>query len=167
MYGLAADTTSGRRLIATVDDHKKLMVWDAQDCVLLAKAVTQNASRCCHIDKTNRFIAVGSTTGSITIHYLSAALDASGNFFRIEEVAYRKDAKGEATEIKFAPSNTMVALGSRDDFIYLYAVEFGLQNQGSGRNIVETASCVLRAMHKLKGHSATITHIGKSAIWYI
>ena len=41
MYGLAADVTSSRRLIATVCDDRKLMVWDAQDCVLIGKALTQ------------------------------------------------------------------------------------------------------------------------------
>ena len=31
-----------------------------------------------------------------------------GNYFKLDEVAYRKDAKGECTEVKFSPSNDMV-----------------------------------------------------------
>ncbi len=37
VYGLAADVTSSKRLCATVGDDKQLMVWDAQDRVLIAK----------------------------------------------------------------------------------------------------------------------------------
>jgi hypothetical protein len=88
VYGMAADVTSGRRLLATVCDDRKLMVWDVEDCVLLAKAVTQTQSRCVHLDKTNRFLAVGSTSGSLTIHYLSGQLEGAGGFFRIDEVRF-------------------------------------------------------------------------------
>lgn len=68
----------------------------------------QNPSRCCHIDKTNSFVAVGCNAGSITIFYLTDQLNKKGNYFKVEEVAFRKDAKSEATDIKFSPSNEMV-----------------------------------------------------------
>ena len=38
LYGLSADSTAARRLCATVGDDKKLMLWDIEDCELLAKA---------------------------------------------------------------------------------------------------------------------------------
>lgn len=41
VYGLAADTTQENRLFATVCDDRKLIVWDAQDCVMIGKATTQ------------------------------------------------------------------------------------------------------------------------------
>jgi hypothetical protein len=41
VYGLAADVTKDRRLVATVGDDRKLMVWDAEDCVLIAKTLTE------------------------------------------------------------------------------------------------------------------------------
>jgi hypothetical protein len=41
VYGLAADVTQNNRLFATVCDDRRLLVWDAQDCVLLAKCAIQ------------------------------------------------------------------------------------------------------------------------------
>ena len=41
VYGLAADVTQENRLLATVCDDRRLMVWDAHDCVLIAKTATQ------------------------------------------------------------------------------------------------------------------------------
>jgi hypothetical protein len=41
VYGLAADVTQSNRLFATVCDDRRLLVWDAQDCVLLGKVAIQ------------------------------------------------------------------------------------------------------------------------------
>lgn len=41
VYGLAADVTQENRLFATVCDDRKLMVWDAKDCVLIGKTALQ------------------------------------------------------------------------------------------------------------------------------
>ena len=41
VFGLAADVTQENRLLATVCDDRRLMVWDAHDCVLIAKTATQ------------------------------------------------------------------------------------------------------------------------------
>lgn len=39
VYGLAADISSSKRLVVTVGDDRLLMVWDAQERVLLARAL--------------------------------------------------------------------------------------------------------------------------------
>lgn len=44
VYGLAADVSQNNRLFATVCDDRKLQVWDAQDCVLIAKCALQVSS---------------------------------------------------------------------------------------------------------------------------
>jgi hypothetical protein len=113
------------------------------------------------MDKTSSFIAVGSTIGTLTVYYLSDQLNNRTKTYRINEVAFRKDAKMECTEVKFSPSNERIALGCRDDCIYLYSCELGTVQSGVGRGITESGVCVLRAMHKLRGHSSTITHLGK------
>lgn len=41
VYGLAADVTQENRIFATVCDDRKLMVWDAKDCVLIGKTALQ------------------------------------------------------------------------------------------------------------------------------
>jgi len=159
VYGLAADVTQSNRLVVTVCDDRKLMVWDAQDAVLLAKTATKTASRCCHVDKTNSFIAVGSAAGTLTVYYLSDQLLPRSRYYKVTEVGFRKDARAEVTEVKFSPSNERIAMGCRDDCIYVYNCELGTVPTGHGRNMSETGVCILRAMHKLKGHSSSITHL--------
>eukprot|EP00918_Siedleckia_nematoides_P052430 GHVU01114563.1.p1 GENE.GHVU01114563.1~~GHVU01114563.1.p1 ORF type:complete len:208 (+),score=29.15 GHVU01114563.1:487-1110(+) len=54
----------------------------------------------------------------------------------------------------------MIAAGSRDDNIYIYSCDMSVNEvSGKGRNIVQEGRCILRAMHKLRGHSSTITHL--------
>lgn len=115
------------------------------------------------MDKTSSFIAVGSTTGTLTVYYLSDQLSGSSKYYKLTEVAFRKDAKNEVTEVKFAPSNERIALGCRDDCIYVYSCELGTVTSGQGRNTSVAGMCVLRAMHKLRGHSSTITHLGENS----
>jgi WD40 repeat protein len=81
VYGLAADVSSSQRLFATVGDDKKLMVWDSKDRVVIGKATLKNPSRCCHLDKTNSFLAVGSNAGSLTIYFLTDFMEKGGNYY--------------------------------------------------------------------------------------
>ena len=59
---------------------------------------------------------------------------------------YRKDAKEEISDIKFSPRNDIMAVGSHDNFIYLYACP-------------QVPSPDLSPLFKLKGHSSYITHL--------
>lgn len=111
------------------------------------------------LDKTNSFIAAGSNAGSLTIYFLTDFMEKGGNYYRLDEVAYRKDCKSECTEVKFSPSNEMIALGAHDDSIYLYSCQLSLTSTGQGRNSKTVGTCLLRALHRLRGHSSTITHI--------
>lgn len=97
----------------------------------------------------------------MSVYFLTDQPESNGDLLKIEETAFRKDSKAEATDIKFSPSNTMIAAGFRDDCIYLYSCQMSITETGKGRNIFQTGNCVLRALHKLRGHSSTITHIGK------
>jgi hypothetical protein len=103
---------------------------------------------------------VGATNGALTVYYLSDQLGARSRYYKLTEVAFRKDAKHEVTEVKFSPSNERIAIGCRDDCIYLYSCELGTITSGEGRNTNTQGTCVLRALHKLRGHSSTITHLG-------
>ncbi|KAJ1418197.1 WD40-repeat-containing domain protein [Ochromonadaceae sp. CCMP2298] len=159
VYGLAADTSQSNRLLVTCGDDRKLNVWDAQDCVLLARTATKMASRCVHVDASNCFIAVGSASGTLTIYYLSDQLLPSSKYYKISEVGFRKDARAEATDVKFSPSNDLIALGCRDDCIYLYGCQLETVQQGHGRGMHEAGVCQLKALHRLRGHSSSITHL--------
>lgn len=159
IYGLAADISSSQRLFVTVGDDRKIHVWDAQDCVLISKALLKTASRCVHLDRSNSFIAVGSNSGSITVYYLTDKLVPDTNYYTLDEIAYRKDSNAEATDIKFSPDNTKIALGSRDDSIYIYSCQLSFEETGKGRQTSSKGYCILRALHRLRGHSSAITHL--------
>ena len=55
-------------------------------------------------------------------------------------------------DVKFSPNNEHLALGARDNYIYVYACTLS----GAG-------SCLLRPLHRLGGHSSYITHIDWSS----
>jgi WD40 repeat protein len=174
VYGLSADASSARRLAVSVGDDKKLMVWDTVDRVAIARGNVKSPSRCCALDRTNCFIAVGSTAGDVTVYFISDVLQPThnggnvrggnvANVYRLAEVAYRKDGKSEMTCMSFSPANDKLAVGSRDDSIYVYQAQMDVvvaAGAGAqGRQTTHTPRCVLRAMHRLKGHSSTITHL--------
>ena len=60
---------------------------------------------------------------------------------------YRKDAKEEISDIKFSPRNDLMAVGSHDNFIYVYACP------------QVPTSPDLSPVFRLKGHSSYITHL--------
>ena len=67
---------------------------------------------------------------------------------------YRKDAKEEISDIKYSPRNDILAVGSHDNFIYVYACP-------------QTPSPDLSPVFRLKGHSSYITHLDWSAGVYL
>ena len=102
---------------------------------------------------------MGSTAGTLTVYYLSGRINSKTNRYSLAEVAYRKDSKAEVMEVKFSPINDKIAIGCRDDCIYIYSCELSIVQSGQGRNVIEKGQCMLRALHRLRGHSATITHL--------
>lgn len=108
----------------------------------------------------------------------------------LRECTFRKDLKEEISDIKFSPSNTRLAVGSHDDVIIIYSCILTVDDSRYELYIRESVlglpltlhlplsilsslylcrnnssgSCVLRPVHKLKGHSAYITHIGKQPV---
>lgn len=173
VYGLATDVSSAKRLAVSVGDDKKIIVWDTIDRVAIARGNVKSPSRCCALDRTNCFIAVGSTAGDVTVYFISDDLQPTHNggsrggngngVYRLQEVAYRKDGRNEMTCMSFSPGNDRLAVGSRDDSIYIYNVTMNVAvatGAGSGgRQTSHSPQCVLRALHRLKGHSSTITHL--------
>lgn len=150
------------------------------------------AAHCCHFDKYSNFIAVGSTVGGVTVysHLAESSSSSSSTSPVLRECTFRKDLKEEISDIKFSPSNTRLAVGSHDDVIIIYSCvltvddsryELYMRDSVLGLSLTlplslsilsslflcrnnSTGSCVLRPVHKLKGHSAYITHIGKQPV---
>jgi hypothetical protein len=172
-------TTHTKRLAVTVGDDRKLMVWDTVDRVLLAKASIPTIARCVAFDSTTCFVGVGCTSGALYIYFISERMTRGNNshnnshnnnnhnhhpcYYEMDEVAYRKDAKQEITCLQFAPNNSYLACGSRDDTIYIYQIQCHVTIQESSqrgqRKSNSLGNCVLRAYCRLKGHSSSITHL--------
>lgn len=145
--GLAVENTKGGQLVVTAGDDRKLCVWDALSKTLVCKTSTSAAARCCHIDKSSSFIAVGTSSGSISV----LGLTPLKGYYQLSELAYRKDSKDVISDIKFSDNCLRIATGSHDSSIYVYSCNLDCTSS--------SLSCTLRAMHKLKGHTAYITHL--------
>lgn len=76
-------------------------------------------------------------------------------------MAFRRDGKEEISDVKFSPANNQIAMGSHDNSIYIYDVSMEVSQSGNGRNTVPQASCTLKPLHRMRGHSSYITHIGQ------
>lgn len=87
--------------------------------------------------------------------------DATADYFsyalRLE--AYRQDAKETCNDVKFSPSNQRIAMGSNDNFIYVYNCE--LVAPGADSKKYAPPGVRLQLFHRLAGHSSYITHLGK------
>ena len=138
---VCTESSRGGRLIATGGDDRRLCIWDVISRSLLARCNTKGGVRSCHFDRNSAFIAVGSADGSISIFSLS-----NGKEYSLNEVCYRKDSKEVISDVKFSPNNEYLAAGSHDSHIYVY-------------NCALDTSANIKALYKLKGHSAYITHV--------
>jgi WD40 repeat protein len=94
-----------------------------------------------------------------------------GSALTLTEAAFRKDCKEEISDIKFSPSNDRLAAGSHDNSIVVYVCTLSsttsevVENRGGGRGRGEGGgggSCSLQPLHRLRGHTSYITHLGMS-----
>lgn len=123
--------------------------------------MSHGAIRCINFDHTGHAIAIGLTSGTVSVFSLDyslasklAASTSHANFPALmRRIASRKDAAEEISDAKFNPTGTMLAVGSHDNYIYLYDCGFA---PSSG---VPT-ECDLKLLRRLKGHSSYITHLG-------
>ena len=53
-------------------------------------------------------------------------------------------------------------LGSHDNTICVYGCELSTKEVGYGRDMWVNGVCVLRPLHRLRGHTSYITHLGWS-----
>lgn len=117
--------------------------------------------RCLHVSRSGNFIAVGLSTGGLSLFFYqpSEARGGGGGGSRpnrsvrtqqgsLVEEAFRRDAKETCNDVKFSPDDGKIALGSNDQFIYIYSC------------VLESGSCVIKPMHRLAGHTSYITHLG-------
>ena len=168
VWGLSTErsTVIGGPIVGTVGDDRALCVWNAGDHAFLGRRILAAAGRCCHFDKYCNFVIVGMVDGGISLF----SLDFDSNLaLTFKEVCFRKDCKSEISEVRFSPSNSKLAVGSHDNVILVYSCSLlppsstdsqPQRERGSSRQ----NSTNLQRLFELKGHSASITHLGTNAI---
>lgn len=121
----AVALSSLRQLVATCDDQGFLKVWDIRRRTLLvAETNLRFQSRSMAWSPDGRSLAIGigpvlprdEEDGKVVV----VALNAAGS---LEEVASAHNAKASVTALRYSPDGTVLALGSDDHAIYLYAIE--------------------------------------------
>lgn len=166
--------------IATTSDDRRLSIWSPARRCLVARTTLPSASRCCAFDPTCHFIAIGTMDGALHIYQVlpeekaprsqrappikgeamssqtrerqEEARENAKKSYKLEACAggYRKDFKESVSDVKFSPDGSMLAAGSNDNTICVYAITYP---QAEGESVS------LRPINRLKGHSSYISHV--------
>jgi len=167
-------------LLATVGDDRRVIVWDPAKRCTVARTSIAAAARCVSFNSSAQFIAVGTMAGSVHVYAMMAsredasdkpsaggkgtAIAASTRLAReqtehrrskkysLNEVSFRRDFREPISDVKFSPDSSMIAAGSSDDTIAIYGCELNIDDR-------QRATCSLKPLHRLRGHSSYITHL--------
>lgn len=124
IQALAVAPVSGtRRLVATCADNGVIKVWDVQTYALLVETELGYKTRAMAWSPDGAALAVGAGDGApiaqndgmFVVFKLS---DAS-----LEPIVSEHNAKAYVTVLRYSPDGNVLALGSNDAILYLYAVQ--------------------------------------------
>jgi WD40 repeat protein len=152
VWGLAVDSTNN--LVVSAGDDNQIKVWSIQQRKSIATGVidekkgpqrkagygastlattgTNQQARSVALNNLNGHVAIGLNDGRVSIRTSVKAIN--------NEVKSITDAKEWIEVIHYSPDNSKLAVGSHDNFVYIYDVS-------QGYNL----------LHKLSGHSSFIT----------
>lgn len=142
-------------LYATTGDDRTLRLWSLESHSQVGITTLPSQSRCCCFSPCGGYIAVGLGTGSakgklvkpedrrVSIYRVEKKSTIEYNFLLIFDI---NDAKNWISVVKYSPDGSLLAVGSRDNNIYIYSVD----NQ-------------YKLKYKLSKHSAGITHLDFSS----
>ena len=152
-------------LAATGGDDKWLTLWSPESRRLVTRARTKFPIRCCHFDCTGSFIAVGMVGGTFSVYQVEIGSAKGTGFNRpqflsqllLSEILSRKEFSEDISDIKFSPNGKMLAVGSHDSYIDIYACGFSLATH------LVSGTTDIRRLKRLAGHTSFITHLDWSA----
>ena len=153
LYALSTFTTlnsskiygANRSIVVTSGDDRYLCIWDNNTHMLLTRVKAYAPIRCCCVDATGEFIAVGTAGGSIGIYQVICNQDTSRNTlirkdnspknltelrnrqnteYTVQLICTRRDCVGDMSDIKYSPNNRMLAVGSHDNYIDIYVIQY-------------------------------------------
>ncbi|CAL1527600.1 unnamed protein product [Lymnaea stagnalis] len=133
LWGLASHPSQHQFL--TCGSDKQLFLWDSQSRTVVWSKEMNDAIHSCCFHPRGGIIAVGTSVARWLV------LDFSTH----EIVSVHTDGNEQIECIQYSPDGSMIAIGSRDNFIYIYAVS------EDGKKYSKIGRC--------SGHSSFITHV--------
>mmetsp|Transcript_3035 Transcript_3035/g.4634 ORF Transcript_3035/g.4634 Transcript_3035/m.4634 type:complete len:1138 (-) Transcript_3035:82-3495(-) len=149
-------------LILTGGDDKWLCLWNHINMSLEARCRSKAPIRCIDVHFSNNIVSIGMAGGAFAMYRLeksrggsSHALVRSTNpsIYSLHEIESRKDCLEDISDIKFSPNGKMLAVGSHDNYIDIYATNI------TPPTLTELATCSIRQLKRLRGHTSYITHL--------
>ncbi|KAK3093743.1 hypothetical protein FSP39_019600 [Pinctada imbricata] len=125
----------GQHQFLTVGSDKKVFLWDSMTRTVVWNKEIGDPAHCCCFHPKGDIAAIGTETGRWFVIDLSIH----------EIVCSHTDGNEQIECIEFSPAGDYLAVGSRDNFIYVYEVS------PDGKKYTKAGRC--------QGHSSFITHI--------
>ncbi|KAI4900979.1 hypothetical protein NFI96_011882 [Prochilodus magdalenae] len=133
MWGLA--THPFQNTFLTCGNDKQLCVWNAEEHSLSWCTTLEESGLCADFSPNGAVVSVGLSTGRWLVMDLQTQ----------EVVSDLIDGNEQLSVLRYSPDGSFVAVGSHDNFIYIYSVTEG------GRRYTRFGKCT--------GHSSFITHL--------
>ncbi|XP_074424090.1 echinoderm microtubule-associated protein-like 3 isoform X1 [Larus michahellis] len=133
VWGLATHPSSC--LFLTCGHDRQLCLWDGQEHALAWSLALEDTGLCADFHPGGQVVAVGLLTGRWLV------LDTATQ----QPLAGGSDGNEQLSVVRFSPDGSFLAIGSHDNFIYIYSVTEG------GRKYTRFGRCT--------GHSSFITHL--------
>ncbi|KAM4880033.1 LOW QUALITY PROTEIN: echinoderm microtubule-associated protein-like 3 [Sylvia borin] len=133
VWGLATHPSCCRFL--TCGHDRQLCLWDGREHALAWSLALEDTGLCADFHPGGHVVAVGLLTGRWLV------LDTDTR----QLLAGGSDSSEQLSVVRFSPDGTFLAIGSHDNFIYIYTVAEG------GRKLSRFGRCT--------GHSSFITHL--------
>nr|XP_033326747.1 echinoderm microtubule-associated protein-like 2 isoform X8 [Megalopta genalis] len=141
VWGLAAHPTLPQ--FATAGHDRLLQMWDSlSHTVVWSKDIGEQAQSL-GFSPDGNVIVVGCTSGKWL------AIDSETR----ELYTHHSDGTEPIQVARFSPDGTLLALGSRDNYIYIYQVN------GDATKYSRVGRCMPKRIRRRRGHSSFITHI--------
>ncbi|XP_005172258.2 echinoderm microtubule-associated protein-like 3 isoform X1 [Danio rerio] len=133
MWGLATHPT--QNIFVTCGNDRQLCVWNAEDHRLDWCTTLEDSGLCADFCPNGAVVSVGLSTARWVVLDLQTK----------EVVADLIDGNEQLSVMRYSPDGSFLAVGSHDNFIYIYSVTEG------GRRYTRFGKCT--------GHSSFITHL--------
>ncbi|XP_053359579.1 echinoderm microtubule-associated protein-like 3 isoform X2 [Clarias gariepinus] len=133
MWGLA--THPSQNIFLTCGNDKQVCVWNAEEHSLGWCTTLEESGLCADFCPNGSVVSVGLSTGRWLVLDLQTR----------EVVSDLTDGNEQLSVMRYSPDGSFLAVGSHDNFIYIYSVTEG------GRRYTRCGKCT--------GHSSFITHL--------